>query len=333
MDCRAEDSVDGLAEEIRTLINNPRKSSALQKDSGVWTLLCSCLDTIGDTDLVIDAYFSSSPSPGFGEAYLLVYGVLQALFVQQGAVMHLCEALEIPYAPEPVLKTIREIRNNSVGHPCKRDRVKPVTYSFLSRATLTKTEFQLITMSGEADTKYEQIHIPTVISLQYKAIGVVLRKIVGELKTEEEECRNRYRGDKLLVVSRKTLRFCFKEIHLAIYGSRPLDVGKKRLDQVVQEIQVFRDRLKVGERESFYDYVIRAIELLDRPISRLMDFFDEDLSSDLTAADAADSASYIEKEIVELNDNVTSSQVPPHRLGNYVPGHRLLMPGYTCCAG
>jgi hypothetical protein len=50
--------------------------------------------------------------------YLKLYELLQALFLQQDAVKHLCEALAVPNDPDqfPRLRPIREARNASIGH-------------------------------------------------------------------------------------------------------------------------------------------------------------------------------------------------------------------------
>jgi hypothetical protein len=60
-------------------------------------MLCSCLDLIGDTDLAIAVYHQAEHPEHEGGKYLLVYGILQTLFLQQAAVQNLCEALGIDY--------------------------------------------------------------------------------------------------------------------------------------------------------------------------------------------------------------------------------------------
>ena len=108
-------SLAEVEQQIRGFINDRRKQHALPQDTAAWNLLCSCLDTIGDTELAVDAYNTSSTPSSEGEVYLVVYGALQALFIQQDAVENLCQALGIAYDLDPLLKDIREIRMSGLG--------------------------------------------------------------------------------------------------------------------------------------------------------------------------------------------------------------------------
>lgn len=113
-----------LEEKIRTFINTPRKHLAIFEDSAKFHKLCSCLDVIGDTELALRAYEEMPDSVQPGSSYILVYGFLQTLFVQQDAVSNLHEAFKVPYEPDPLLFEIRKIRNDAIGHPTERDRGK-----------------------------------------------------------------------------------------------------------------------------------------------------------------------------------------------------------------
>ena len=112
-------------QEIRDIINEPRKQFHLIKNKKFWNQLCSSLDVIEDCDLAITAYIDGDFGTDHGEKYLKLYGILQALFLQQDAVANLCESLGLPngLSSHPKLKDIRDIRNDSVGHPTKRGEV------------------------------------------------------------------------------------------------------------------------------------------------------------------------------------------------------------------
>src|SRR4030042_3035139 len=110
-----------------------------------WNMLCSCLDTIKDTELAIGAYEQSNKPSPVGAALLLVYGALQALFIQQDAVENLCQAIDLAYVRDKLLTDIREIRNDSTGHPTKRGRGKGRAYNFIGRSSITKAGFDLMT--------------------------------------------------------------------------------------------------------------------------------------------------------------------------------------------
>ena len=121
-----------LEQEIRELINAPRKHRAILEDSAEYHKLCSCLDVIGDTELAFRAHEEMSDDPRPGSSYLLVYGFLQALVLQQDAVRYLYEALGLPSEPDPVLPLF------AVGDMyvslCKRSAYAPFSAQRRSRA-------------------------------------------------------------------------------------------------------------------------------------------------------------------------------------------------------
>jgi hypothetical protein len=180
-------NVSDLEKDIRDFINNPRKQHALLQDSAAWNMLCSCLDTIGDTELAIAAYETWENPDSQGTAYLVVYGALQALFIQQDAVENLCQALNIAYARDPLLDDIRELRNDSAGHPTKRGRGKGRAYNFLSRSSLTIGGFDLMTTyPGDRPPLFRHVSILSLIVKQKEILQNVLTEVLDKLKEEED---------------------------------------------------------------------------------------------------------------------------------------------------
>jgi len=78
--------IEGLEERIRRFINAPRKHLAIFRDRAEYHKLCSCLDVIGDTELAFRAHEAMPDTVPPGSSYILAYGFLQALFLQQDAV-------------------------------------------------------------------------------------------------------------------------------------------------------------------------------------------------------------------------------------------------------
>ena len=119
--------LDNRIKEIRDLINSPRKQNELLGKNALWLMLCSCMDTIQDTEIALESYLTEDiDNSQRGKNYLNTYGALQALFVQQDAVENLHTALGIPYVEDSSLKQIREIRNDAAGHPTNRGNKKIV---------------------------------------------------------------------------------------------------------------------------------------------------------------------------------------------------------------
>ena len=93
--------IQDLEDQIRELVNAPRKHRAVSEDSAAYHKLCSCLDVIGDAELAFLAYEEVSDDPRPGSSYILVYGFLQALVLQQDAVRNLYDALGLVIERDP----------------------------------------------------------------------------------------------------------------------------------------------------------------------------------------------------------------------------------------
>jgi len=153
----------------------------------MWLQLCTSMDVIGDTELAIDAYRVNDYKDN-GMLYLAIYGLLQALFLQQDAAVNLCEVLNVKVNiwEYEKLKEIRTIRNNSVGHPTKINatKAKPATYAFISRITMTKEGFQLITENANQKAVFTNVNIPQLIEEQNVYIKEIIRIATNKLKDE-----------------------------------------------------------------------------------------------------------------------------------------------------
>jgi hypothetical protein len=131
---------------------------------------------IGDTQLAIDAFDGKPVSAG--QAYLEVYGLFQAFFLQQHALENLAAALnlsELEVLDDPSMKEVRELRNKYVGHPFKYDVPKPTTYHGLTRITVTDDEITGWTYPGFST---EPINVSASIAKQ--AGGAT--RVLGQLR-------------------------------------------------------------------------------------------------------------------------------------------------------
>src|SRR5512133_937305 len=69
------------------------RQKQLRRHLPKWNQFRSCLDTIRQTHRAIEAYNRSNGDLTEDQTYLAIYGLLQALVVQQDAMCHLAEAL------------------------------------------------------------------------------------------------------------------------------------------------------------------------------------------------------------------------------------------------
>lgn len=82
-------SFDSQMQIIRELSLKTNNTDNAFEDS-VWPQLLSVLDTIEDSQAAINYYIRSDFPTDYGGKYLFVYGLLQALFLQQDAITALC---------------------------------------------------------------------------------------------------------------------------------------------------------------------------------------------------------------------------------------------------
>lgn len=267
--------------EIREIINEPRKQFHLIKDKNFWSQLCSSLDVIEDCDLAITAFVEGDLGESFGEKYLKLYGLLQALFLQQDAVTNLCESLGLQndISSHPKLKEIRDIRNDSVGHPTKRGKYK--SYHFISRTSIKKMGFTLVSDFENSETKSRKISVADLIEDQKKYLSNILKNVIDISRTEEKEHKDKFKMEKLEELFPDTLSYYFQKISEDIGKPDRAELG--RMD--VRLIRGIMDKLKEslqrrGIEIETYQSIAYIYEVLEYPMAELEEYFDKQIANE-----------------------------------------------------
>jgi len=211
-----------LERRIRDLINEPRKRRLLIKRGPLWHQLCASLDAIGDSQLAIDAYATSSGSSD-GAVYLAIYGLLQACFLQQDAIHNLCEALDLDdsYKDYRELMAVRELRNDAVGHPTKRGQKSAYRYYSISRFTMSKLGFQMLVHGASGFIEFREVSLAAVIADQRTYVGKLLASVLAKLETELEDHRARFRMKKLTDQIDPQTPYAFENLSRGVYDDSP----------------------------------------------------------------------------------------------------------------
>ena len=241
--------------------------------------MCSSLDVIGDADLAIDAYLNNDFPKCEGSKYLQVYGILQALFIQQGAVKHLCESLSMPIKLESYrdLLDIRDIRNESIGHPTKKGSKKELnTYHFILRPTISKAGFQLMTCCEKGKIEFKNILIDDITKKQRNILSGILQSLTEKLRSEEQAHKKRFGMDKLADIFSQAHYFVEK-IYDGLRGGDKIPIGKIGIQMIKKEILgKFASKLKEREIEiETYDSVKYTYDLLGYPIDNLNTYLNQ----------------------------------------------------------
>jgi hypothetical protein len=207
-------------QNIRSFINEGRKHHELRQDKGKFSQVCSSLDVIEDSEQAITAFGRSDFGKDVALGYLVIYGVLQATFLQQDAVWNLCEALGIPRdrAAYPSLAELREIRNASIGHPTKQDHKKPTAYSHITQMTMSIHGFDLLTFKADGNYERRRVDLPKLVAEQRQAIGDILLKVTDVLKMERESHKARFRMDKLAEFFPDTMSYYCEKVGEGVSG-------------------------------------------------------------------------------------------------------------------
>ncbi|MGB4844144.1 MAG: hypothetical protein WBP16_06750, partial [Ferruginibacter sp.] len=88
-------TVDALCHEIRELANQPIFIQNVNRHGFNWDLAWAAMDMIEDTELAISSFLGNKAGENQGAEYLRVYGLFQAIFMQQDAVRNLAEAFSV----------------------------------------------------------------------------------------------------------------------------------------------------------------------------------------------------------------------------------------------
>jgi len=238
-----DESVHRACQEVRALVNVPRRQQRLSKRRGSWHQICTSMDVIEDCELAI-AEFESEPRESLGGRYLSLYGLLQAMYVQQTAVFHLAEALRLKVQPIPqsVLETIRDVRNDGVGHPTKSKRGSQTSYHYVSRPFLGTQSFEILSFFG---TREEARHIPllSLISEQRREIAYYLREMKVRLEAEDERHRAKYNSERLVDFLSETLPYFVSKLSEGIHRTDYQPMSRIAVDMINGDLARLREAL------------------------------------------------------------------------------------------
>jgi len=259
---------------IRDYASNPRHQEHLLSDGFVWHQLCAAFDAVEDTELAVGAYLEGDFPENPGEKYLRVYGVLQALVVQQDALGHmiciLCPGmpLELPDA----LKDVRDARHASIGHPTKHKNKGDVSSNFISRITMSKDSFQLLSFSKKDGDLFNHVPVLKLIEQQRTEVVRILSEVVTEVKRKDEEHKNLFRGKSLYARFHLVL-YAFEKISEDLRKNTIVGMGKWGIGELKSVLDDFKKMLiERGLSIETYDAIKYHYKQIHDPLTELEKF-------------------------------------------------------------
>jgi hypothetical protein len=292
-------NVSSRIRTVRELINEPRKQSLLLGDARRWNMLCSCLDTIDDTQTAIESYPTSTPSE-LGTRYLYLYGLLQALYVQQDAVADLATSLQMPYVRDTTLATVREIRNDTAGHPTNR---RGRTFHFLSQSTLTSAGFSLMTTYADGrPPSFQHVSVSDLVTPQETSVIAVLDAFSALLREEERKHREEFRSVSLSKCFPPTISYYFEKVYEGIQRDSHRQLGAGMIDLLLEALAKFEEELRRRGIQDAYGELADEIKELRWPLLELRRHLSADPSCTLNERSARIFAFYCREAMKRLEE-------------------------------
>lgn len=188
-----------LIKQIRAHINRTEKQAILLKNRQKWDRLTSALNVLEDTSWAIEYYLENDYPQDFKGKYLFTYGLLQALFVQEDAINSISVALfgkEIDFKNDyPKIYTVRELRNDVVGHPTCRSKTQ---FIYLAQCSLSKEAFYYLKDNSNTEDRGRiDVDVKAAINDQICCINTILKNAVDELDAEFMLYIEQHRGRKM----------------------------------------------------------------------------------------------------------------------------------------
>ena len=200
-------SLQSKIRELRELINSSicyKQGAWERKNNGDWSKLWTAVDNIEDTQTAIEEYSSLKSF-----SRLAVYGLLQAMVVQQDALRHLEEAIKIKVpnfkTKYPELFQIRDIRNETIGHPTETKRKGgEITYTSISPTNnLNSLEYGVWAKSGFT---HKTVDLKDTIGTQQRLLIQEINKVIRKIKSDEAKHKKKHKD--------KSLDITFIQLHL-----------------------------------------------------------------------------------------------------------------------
>jgi len=190
--------------ELRDLFNSTivyKQTVWNNKNVGNWDKICSGLDNIEDTQLAISEYTRLEKF-----SRLALYGLLQSLVVQQDSLKSIEESLGIKVpnlkTSFPKLKEIRDIRNETTGHPTetkldKNSNFESGTVSYTTIARIDSIEILDYGVWSSQGFIHKSINLRDIIKIQQELLILEIDRVIKKIKTDEMNHKQKFRDKSL----------------------------------------------------------------------------------------------------------------------------------------
>ena len=181
--------------------------------------------------------------------------------------------------PVDVLKNVRDARHASIGHPTRTKNKGDVSSNFISRTTMNKDSFQLLSFSKKDGWSSAYVHVRKLIDQQRVEAVRILSEVVTEVKRKDEEHKSLFRARS--VYGRFHLvTYAFEKIFEDLRKNTIVGMGKWGIGELKSVLDDFEKMLvERGLSVETYDDVKYHYKQIDHPLTELKKFFAEEESA------------------------------------------------------
>lgn len=225
------------------------------------------IDLIEDSQIAIEEFESAESLGKQGRSTLLIYGLLQSLFLQQDGLYHLYKCVVDENIKQTDFfdtfsfdKDIREVRNDIAGHPTNR---KNSEFYFIAKGPISKDRF---TYAGYTPTfRTVEVDLKTFIIKQLELARIVLQKVQANISKKIEMKKGEYKNKSLkemIVGADRNIQLIYRGIRddgRNFQGEWGISGLKSAIDDIRKELNTrYNQNLPTGISESFrlIDYII-----------------------------------------------------------------------------
>lgn len=191
-------------------------------------MLCASMDVIENSQSAIDDFYALPDFSANNGGYLYLYGLLQAFFVQQDALSCLNQSLcgiAINWEKSfPKIYSIRELRNETIGHPCNTNRKGIKSFHSISSFSINKTSFEFASYREDKGYIFEPkfIDLNDLRQTQEQTIITLLHEINEKLINELNEHKGKFKGMRLMALVPKDYGYSLSKVYEGIFSNYPL---------------------------------------------------------------------------------------------------------------
>jgi hypothetical protein len=244
------DRVQKGEQQVRDFINAPRRHRHLMQNRKGWFQLCAALDAVGDTQLAVRAYRERElKTASEGANYLVAYGLLQTLYVQQDAVEKIAKVVGLKLRLSEDVRRIRNIRNAAVGHPSEFRGTQSAT---IVRMSLSTAGFSFYVWEPEGDSQQAYVDLDALCAEHTELIGEFLERVADHLAEEEIMHRKQHRERPLAAAFALHLGYAFEKIGEGLPARPGPSISDAGLGMVTEMLTEFDARLKERQLDGAY---------------------------------------------------------------------------------